>query len=259
MKVQVHQFADGSGVPSLAPPEKDTVHVWHARTQPACVDPSQLAPMLSEDERQRASRFRFQKNRDEFLISHGMLRMLLGSYLSIAPQEVCFQYGSHGKPGLDCTAVQSTLSFNISHTDGLALCAFSSRLRIGVDVEKVRKDFNTTEIAERFFSLVEREALRCLPAQEQHEAFFRCWTRKEAYIKALGEGLSHPLHQFDVSLTKTAAALLATRPEPSETGRWFLHAVPLPEGYVGAVAVETAPRDLSSKEPLALERESLHS
>src|SRR5439155_2208354 len=178
----------------------------------------------------------------EFLISHGMLRMLLGSYLSIAPQEVCFQCGSHGKPELDCATVQSTLSFNISHTDGLALCAFSSRFRIGVDVEKVRTDFNTAEIAERFFSLAEREALRGLPAQEQHEAFFRCWTRKEAYIKALGEGLSHPLHQFDVSLRKTAVALLATRPVASDAAGWFLHAVPLPEGYVGAVAVESMPR-----------------
>jgi len=121
----------------------------------------------------------------------------------------------------------------------MVVCAFARDRGVGVDVEKVRRDFNVEEIAERFFSVAERDALRGIPVHEKHEAFFRCWTRKEAYIKARGEGLSHPLHQFDVSLTpKDAAALLATRPDCIEAARWLLRDLPVTSGYLAALAVE---------------------
>jgi 4'-phosphopantetheinyl transferase len=122
------------------------------------------------------------------------------------------------------------------------LLAFASDRRIGVDVEKVRRDFSTVEIAERFFSEAERCALRELPREQRHEAFFRCWTRKEAFIKALGEGLSHPLDQFDVSIAPgMPPALLATRPDAREVTRWTLRDVEVPGDYAATLAAEVVP------------------
>jgi len=130
------------------------------------------------------------------------------------------------------------LTFSVSHADGMAAFAFTRNRMIGVDVESIRKSFDTSGIAERFFSEAERAALQNLPAHKRHQAFFRCWTRKEAYIKALGEGLSYPLHRFDVSISENEPALLATRPNPAEAGRWLLRTLPVPAGYEGVLAVE---------------------
>ena len=131
------------------------------------------------------------------------------------------------------------LDFNLSHSAGIVLLAFARRRRIGIDIEAVRRDFSTTEIAERFFSPAERTALRQLPHGQRHQAFFRCWTRKEAFIKALGEGLSHPLDQFDVNLAPgEPAVLLATRPDATEAGRWALWNVPTAGNYAAALAIE---------------------
>jgi len=119
------------------------------------------------------------------------------------------------------------------------LLAFAEGRQVGIDVEKLRRDFATSEIAERFFSIAEREALRALPQDQRHEAFFRCWTRKEAFIKALGEGLSHPLDQFDVSLAPGGpAVLLATRPDAQEAKRWKLWNIYVPGDYAAALAAE---------------------
>src|SRR5208283_3082224 len=145
-------------------------------------------------------------------------------------------------PMLATSASSDTLDFNVSHTAGLALLAFARGRKIGIDVERIRRDFGTAEIAERFFSKAERAALRELPQEQRHEAFFRCWTRKEAFIKALGEGLSHPLDQFDVSLDPHApAALLATRPDAHEVDRWKLLDIRLLGDFVAALALEVGP------------------
>jgi 4'-phosphopantetheinyl transferase len=218
--------------------ERD-VHVWQLSLNNASSEASSLHQLLSPDEAERAARFRFEKHRDNFVVGRARLRMLLASYLGIAAPELRFTYAAQGKPLLSTVKDKLPLAFNVSHSGEMVVCAFTLSRRIGVDVELVRRDFNVEEIAERFFSAAERLVIRNLPAEQRYEGFFRCWTRKEAYIKAIGEGLSHPLHLFDVSLEADADnALLATRPAPSEAGRWKLRSLPIASGYVAALAVE---------------------
>lgn len=217
------------------------VHIWWyslgGALQP---EMSALLPLLSDEEHYRAGKFRFDKDRDDFVLSRTALRSLAGAYLEKSPAQVRFSYSTHGKPFLAPAHSPSRLSFNISHTDGLALFAFTLDRRIGIDVEKVRKDFEPEQIAERFFSVAERRALRETPQEQKKEAFFRCWTRKEAFIKAKGSGLSHPLDQFDVSiLPNDEPALLATRPNPEEARSWIIRSLEMPSQYIAAVAVES--------------------
>lgn len=231
------------------PPESpaltaDEVHVWRARLDPEPSAVALLAATLSADERARAARFRFDRDRVSYVVARGVLREILGHYLHVAPAELRFVYSPHGKPSLDAAPRASTLRFNVSHSHGFALYAFASGREVGVDVEYMRPDFAGEEIAERFFSRGEVNTLRGLPRGERLAAFFRCWTRKEAYIKARGEGLSHPLELFDVSLTPgEPAALLATRPDPLEATRWSLEELSCAPGYAASLAVEgAAPR-----------------
>jgi 4'-phosphopantetheinyl transferase len=247
VRVELYQFAADLRAGSPSPLDQHAVHIWYAQSQPPFPELTRLASLLSADEQERASHFRFPKNRDEYVLCRGMLRTLLGFYAGIDPQQVCLQYGPHGKPEWAGSGSQR-LPFNASHSDGLAICGFTEGHRIGVDVEKVRRDFATSEIAERFFSPAERDALSRVPEASRHYAFFRCWARKEAYIKALGEGLSHPLRQFDVSIEPNDARILAIRPDSSEVSRWQMKDLPLPEEYVGAVAVELSSADCGREE-----------
>jgi 4'-phosphopantetheinyl transferase len=212
------------------------IHVWRLAIRSILEPLDALADLLAPDEFERARRFRFDEDRKEFITSRGTLRLLLANYLSAAPAQLSFQYTEYGRPKL---AVDSPIDFNVSHSRGMLLFAFASKRRVGIDVERIRRDFSTLEIAERFFSESERKDLRNLPAEQRHEAFFRCWTRKEAFIKALGEGLSHPLDQFDVSLAKSARPILqATRPDPDEVRNWLLWDIEVPEGYAATLAGE---------------------
>jgi len=218
---------------SLRPGE---IHVW--RRQLGCdrTNIEALREVLSPDELARAARFHFASNRDEFIVSRGTLRTLLSRYLRQRASKLRFRYSQYGRPELWANGDTTALEFNVSHSGGVLVLAFANDRRIGIDVERVRSDFSTTEIAERFFSVAERAVLRELPVEQQHEAFFRCWTRKEAFIKALGEGLSHPL---DVSLAPgLPPALLGTRPDAEDARRWFLWDIAVSEGYVGALAAE---------------------
>jgi 4'-phosphopantetheinyl transferase len=227
-------------VPAPASLLQDQVHVWRAPLPaPASAIPG-LARLLAADENERAGHIRSQALHNDFLFARGMLRTLLGGYLDIPHAELRFAYSSHGKPSLAPPA--HALSFNLSHTEGMVVFAFARQRRLGIDVEKIRRDFQVQPIAERFFSLTELLALRDLPEEQRHQAFFRCWTCKEAYIKARGEGLSHPLHQFDVAVSPAQpVALLSTRPDPGEADRWLLREVPLPSDHVAALAVELQP------------------
>jgi 4'-phosphopantetheinyl transferase len=209
------------------------IHVWRARLeQPAEVQESFLRT-LADDERARADRFHFEKHRRRFVLARGFLRALLGRYLEIEPAEVAFAYGPYGKPSL---ADDSDLQFNMSHSHELAVYGFVLDREIGVDVEYVKEDFPGEDIAHHFFSTVEVENLVALAESERAAAFFRCWTRKEAYIKAIGSGLSHPLDQFDVSLNDSAA-LLRDRQDAEATSHWSMFNLEL-DGYAGAVVVE---------------------
>jgi 4'-phosphopantetheinyl transferase len=235
----VCEFCFGSEVVAPSKLTCDEIHVWRLDLSRGHSEVQRLRGLLSHDELERAARFRFDTDRNDFIVSRGTLRDLLGWYLGTAPSKLRFAYSEYGRPGLTADSSVGEVEFNVSHSGGVALLAFADRRKIGIDVEKVRRDFGTAEIAERFFSTVERAALRELPQARRHEAFFRCWTRKEAFIKALGEGLSHPLDQFDVSLSPTSPAeLLATRPDAGEVRRWSMWNIQVPGDYAAALVAE---------------------
>lgn len=237
-----------SNAPSVAswgcpPPElsieSNEIHVWRAVLNEPAASVDHYLQTLAVDEQRRAARFYFQHDREHFIIAHGVLRALLGRYLNRRPESVSFCYSEHGKPSLVLESGEDTIRFNMSHSQGMALYAVARNREVGVDLEFVRRDLEAEQIAERFFSRREIAELHALPAESRREAFFLCWTRKEAYIKARGEGLSLPLDQFDVSLTPgEPAALLSTRPDPAEALRWSLRELTAAPGYVAAIAAE---------------------
>lgn len=217
----------------------DEVHVWRASLDVEAPCIKKLQQTLSEDERARAERFYFQKDRDRFIVARGLVRSILGRYLDIEPGHVKFAYGPYGKPALAGESGVHGIHFNLSHSDGLALCAIARGREVGVDLERLRPDFAAREIAERFFSPREVAILLALPENQWPKAFFNCWTRKEAYIKARGEGLTLPLDRFDVSVVPgEAAALLYVSGDPEESSRWSLQELVAGPGYVSALAVE---------------------
>jgi 4'-phosphopantetheinyl transferase len=217
--------------------ETDEVHVWRASLNLSQSDIERFLRTLAQDERSRADRFYFQEDREHFIAARGVLRAVLGKYLQIDPGRLRFEYGSYGKPKLAEEFRAGSFCFNVSHSHGLAVYALSSGREVGVDVERIRSGFACERIAERFFSPQEVRALRSLPRSRQDEAFFNCWTRKEAYIKAKGVGVSIPLQLFDVSLVPgEPAALLSVRGDPHETSRWSLRDLFPGTGYVGALA-----------------------
>jgi len=221
----------------LALPEKE-VQLWRIDLDAICADESRWRKVLSADEATRASRFHFPRDRQRFVASRALLRTILAGYLVTEPHRLSFSYSKKEKPSLGPAHVGSGVTFNVSHSGGIALFAFTRRREIGVDLEQVRRDFDVEGIARRFFSAPEYKQLAALPTPERVDAFFRCWTRKEAYIKATGDGLSLPLSQFDVSLeVGETNALLATRPDAAEAGRWLLQEVPAGPGYIAALCV----------------------
>jgi 4'-phosphopantetheinyl transferase len=216
------------------------VHLWRARLE----QPPELETTLQENflraldqaERERASRFHFEKHRRRFILGRGFLRTLLARYLQTRPEDVSFSYGPYGKPAL--SAEHHSLRFNASHSHELAVYAFAQGHEVGVDLEYIKKDLATEDIARHFFSAYEVETLSTLPEAERSAAFFRCWTRKEAYIKAIGTGLSHPLDEFDVTLAPGEhAALLRDHRDPDAPRRWSMFNLELGD-YAGALAVQ---------------------
>ena len=215
------------------------VHVWRAALDrsPACEE--RLLATLTDDEQDRANRFYHKRDRSHFINARGILRAVLGRYLDARPGALRFEYTKYGKPFLIKEFGGETLRFNVSHSKAVALFAFTMGRELGVDIEWIRADVAEEQIAERFFSASEVCTLRALEASAQAEGFFNCWTRKEAYIKARGEGLSMPLDRFAVSLKPgDTAALLYTGGGPEETSRWKLIELFPGLGFAGAIAVE---------------------
>jgi 4'-phosphopantetheinyl transferase len=228
----------------LVPPERlilgsNAVHVWRVSLDQS---PSQIALFrnhLDDDERSRADRFYFSRDRERFIVARGILRAVLGRYSNRAPESLSFSYSTHGKPALASETGIDAIRFNLSHSHGTALYAFTRGREVGVDLEFIRCDLEAEQIAERFFSHSEIEALRALPPSLREYAFFLCWTRKEAYIKARGEGLSTPLDQFDVSLIPgEPAALLSAQSDSDDVLRWTLRNLIPASGYAAALATE---------------------
>ncbi len=238
----------------------DHVHIWRVPLNQSSERTALSLEVLSPDEREKAARFRFDKDRNQFVQARAALRTILSEYLNVPPQNLEFSYGTHGKPALANGHASSNLRFNLSRRAGLALIAVTRGRELGVDVELVRADVPFFEIADVSFSSAESATLHSLPESLRVAGFYNCWTRKEAYVKARGEGLSFPLKQFDVSLTPGEPPMLlnvrddilslhddmppvhdkvvSIRDDVDEVDRWTLQELPVGENYVAALAVE---------------------
>jgi 4'-phosphopantetheinyl transferase len=217
----------------------EEVHIWRSSLDLPLWRVNALKQVLAPDERERADRFVRAEDRTRFIGGRGVLRTILGRYLGLDPRQLRFCYNPFGKPALEAAAGGELLRFNVSHSGDIALYAVTSGREIGIDIERIRPDVGTEDIAERFFSRQEIATLRGLPAPCRLEAFFACWTRKEAYLKARGNGLSLPLDGFDVSLAPGhAAALLGVHDDAAEATRWSLRALFPGPDHVAALAVE---------------------
>lgn len=220
-------------VPTL---RSSTIHVWCAFLDQPGIVRDQLGKALSEDECNRARQFRFDRDRHRYIVGRGVLRDILGRYLGLPAEMLKFEYGDFGKPRLASASGHRAIRFNVAHSDALAVYAVSLGHEVGVDVERVRPIPELLSIAKQFFSPREYAALLALPDNSREDAFFNCWTRKEAYLKAGGQGLSEPLDQFDVSIDDKAE-LLAVRNASEEPRQWELTALVPAPGYKAALAV----------------------
>lgn len=200
--------------------DQTIIHLWHTHLDASSEEVALLEQTLSSDERERAARFRFEQDVRRFIVGRGRLRTLLSRYTGVSPQALRFRYGPHGKPllasvvnheqssvpSLPQEEYYSTLSFNLSHANELALYAVTTACEIGIDLERLQSIPNVVQIAQTMLAPAESDALLNIPAEQKDTAFLRCWVRKEAYLKAGGGGLSLPLDKFAVSLDEGSNA-----------------------------------------------------
>ncbi|MBN2424695.1 MAG: 4'-phosphopantetheinyl transferase superfamily protein [Calditrichaceae bacterium] len=220
----------------LRPPVNGEVHIWRFKLNLENEDYHQLSAFLSENELQRANKLYNEKLKQRYIAARGQLKILLGKYLGVSPKSLFFTLNEYGKPYLSQSF--SGFYFNISHSGDMALAGFSAEFEVGVDIEYRRPSWNGMHIARRFFSKDETEALYTLPVGKQRRAFFDCWCRKEAYIKARGTGLATPLKQFTVSVNpQQPARLLSTEHDPLAVKEWTLKDIPVNQEYSGAAVV----------------------
>jgi 4'-phosphopantetheinyl transferase len=216
----------------------DGIHVWAASLLIPDETVAAYRALLAPDELARADRFKFPRHRRRFIASQAYVRQILGRYLRQPPATVTFARTERGKPFLPHASAVSDLRFNVSHSHEMAVYAVILNHEIGIDIERLRPMPDAAQIAARFFSASEQAALLDLPPEERNLGFFRCWTRKEAFIKAIGQGLYHPLDHFSVSLAPDApAGVLAVYAQPTEAERWSLREFQPASDYVGALAV----------------------
>jgi 4'-phosphopantetheinyl transferase len=215
------------------------IHVWCAGLdQPEAVI-QQFALLLSEDERSRSQRFRFDQHRQRFIVARGVLRSLLSKYLKVAPAEIQFCYGQHGKPALSQAFAHYSLYFNLSHSQELGLYAFAHHTPLGVDVEYCSPCVDIDSIVNRYFSLQERVVFSSLSLEQRQLAFFTAWTGKEAYLKAIGSGLTIPLSQIEVSLhPELPLKLLSVAGDSTNASCWLLQSFQPTSDYQAAIAIQ---------------------
>jgi len=239
MVVQQELWAKSPERPILTTGE---VHVWRADMNQDRATINTYLKLLSPDEKERAGKYYFQRDREYFVVARGVLRMILSRYIDLSPEQIAFSFNPYGKPALRQGVGDDLLRFNVAHSGTVALYAFTRGREIGIDIEYIQQNCWSLELAEHFFSPTEVSMLSALAPQSRTLAFFDCWTRKEAYIKARGEGLSHPLNRFTVSVTPgQPASLLTTDGEPREASRWTLMDLFPGREYRAALAVEGTP------------------
>lgn len=218
--------------------ENTDVHIWAAPLDIPSDALSRLTATLSPPEQERAARFRFEQHRNPFVAAHGLLRLLLSRYLQTEPSAVQFAYGAHGKPSLAARGASSGLHFNLTHSENLALLAVTRAAPLGVDVEQIRMPADADQLVARFFSARENAAFQSLPAAQKPVAFFNLWTRKEAWLKATGEGIGYLLNRVEVSfLSNEPARLLALPDNSAPLTHWALHDLSPAPGFAAALAI----------------------
>src|SRR3989475_7026718 len=228
-------------LPSSFQLASDEVHSWCASLDVPPGTSARLYATLTPDERTRSARFRFERDQQRFIVAHGVLRDLLGRYLQTPPGQISFVYNAFGKPDLG-PEFANRLKFNPSHSAGLVLIAIATASDVGVDLEYIRAQFDYADITRRFFSAAEVDYLIALPNHLYTEAFFSCWTKKEAYLKACGEGLATPLNSFSVPPTtdpaQTPVDLQVAARDSVPSKRWSLFTLRPAANYAGALAIE---------------------
>jgi 4'-phosphopantetheinyl transferase len=227
-----------SGIPALTLqiPEPNKVHVWAALLDVAPPGLAAFEQTLSSSELARAARFHFVEHRNRYIVAHGWLRQLLSDYLSIPAAAVEFDYGPQGKPVLAGSPNSSALQFNMTHSEGLALVAVARGTPVGIDVERVRTLEDAGDLVARFFSTRESSEFKSLPDDQKPLAFFNLWTRKEAWLKATGEGITHLLDRVEVSFMPGAPARLLSLPDRfPPTSNWTICDITPCPGFAAAV------------------------
>lgn len=215
------------------------IHMWHASLDVPVATFNSLSKTLTADEQQRAERLYFKRDRRYFIVCRGILRSILGNYLGFGADQLQFCYGENGKPAVQGQQCLRAVRFNLSHSNGEALFVFTLKSEIGVDIEKIRYMPDMDQIAKHFFSVREYELFYSLPKRNKQEAFFNCWTQKEAFIKATGDGLARPLNSFTVSFVPGEVPIsLNTYGDTKDTAQWSLHRFMPKPGYVSALVIE---------------------
>ena len=227
---------------------RDEVHVWTVNLDVPSGTIARLSAYLASEEHERSARFRFERDRERFIVAHGVLRDLISRYLEVEPGQISYACNEFGKPDLS-PKFGSRLNFNLSHSAGIALIAITADADVGIDVERIRTRFEYADFARFFFSAAENEYLMNLPRDHRTEAFFSCWTKKEAYLKACGKGLSISPDRFSVPLendgVRTPIDLLVTSNDTHPDKRWSMYTLAPAPCYVGALAIEGGGRRLS--------------
>ena len=217
----------------------DEVHLWRIPLDRSGPEVARLASVLSDGEEARAARYREGPIRDRFIVGRGAVRSILAGYLGRVPGVLEIVYGHQGKPALARRVGDPPLEFNLAHSDNLGLLAVAYGRALGTDLERVRPMPDAARIAERFFSTAEAEAFRRVSEAGRVDAFFQCWTRKEAFIKAIGAGFGMPLDQFDIAFGPgVPPRLLRVEGRPEEVARWTMRDVDAGPGFIAVVAVE---------------------
>jgi 4'-phosphopantetheinyl transferase len=222
--------------PVELPALQNNIHIWAVRLDDATVDLDCELKLFSPEERDRAARFKFERDRRRYLVAHIALRDILRRYLPTEPARVSFDIGANGKPRLPQALASSGVEFNLSHSHEMALLAVCHKREVGVDIEFVKEDFEFHDVAERFFTPREVAAMRGLPAKLQRQAFFKCWTSKEAFLKAKGTGLSGALDEVEIALTAAGQVHIM-----ADVPGWSLSELNPIDGYQGALVVATEP------------------
>ena len=218
--------------------DREQVHIWRANLNLPADEVTRLSAFLSPDETARANKYRFPIHRRRFIVARGILRDLLGNYLEISPNTVKFEYGDRGKPYISLNACQD-LQFNISHSEEYALLGFTGDRSIGVDIEYLREMPDAVKIAQRFFSPKEYDLIRNLDAKQQCQAFFKLWTAKEAYLKAIGTGLAGCLTSIDIDFDSYGDRIsLSCNNNLTSVDNWSIYPCIPASSYVGTIAID---------------------